>query len=361
MRRMTGFAIAVGLIAATSQASDIPVAGTRVQIRAHGTRAKLAFTSKDAGWIRSANSNGGAPGEIDIDVRSPAHPTPVSLHVYQVVGKPGWAPSIDGVTAPHGVFRFKNPSAPDDFSAIESIAWSVRGTFKLVVRDALLDPSAPQGGLSIRVTNDATRLCARFDAATIVKDVPGSFRARNSLASALADCSAPALGGVTCDLESGGSCGGTCEGDAQCSLSFATGSATCVCAGGSSSPCGDSSPVCNGFCPAGMHCGGQDPNDLFGRACGCVPDGATACGEADYPTCGGACTNPTAVCRPTRRAVSINPEVVGCECSPIGGCTDGDGTPGEIQGCGSGADCPPGTICNTIVYSAGCFARCTSP
>jgi hypothetical protein len=351
------------LVATTAtRAADVPVAGTRVQIRVKGSRAKLAFTSKDTGWTLPAAS-AGTPGPVQIDVLSPAHPTPLSLIVPDVAGKPGWTASINGHGAPRR-YRFENPSAPDGFSTIDSIVWSGKGSFKLIVRDAVLDPREPQGGLSIRVIDATSRRCARFDVATIIKDVPGSFRARNALASALADCSAAALGEYVpppCAMAADHSCGGPCPGDSQCTYSLETGTAACVCAGGSNLPCGDSDPVCNGFCPAGMHCGGQQPKALTSRSCGCVPDGTTACGEADYPTCGGSCAHPTWVCRPTSVKVSIFATVTGCQCSPVGGCTDGDGTPGEPQGCGPGADCPPGTICSKFQSVGGCFAQCTAP
>jgi hypothetical protein len=96
MRHVAAFGIALGLVAAMSHAADVPVAGTRVQIRAHGTREKLTFTSKDAAWTLPAPPNAGTPGSLLIDIRSPAHPTPVYLSVPQWAGNPGWTVSFDG-------------------------------------------------------------------------------------------------------------------------------------------------------------------------------------------------------------------------------------------------------------------------
>jgi hypothetical protein len=354
-------ALVVAIAATAAGAADLPVAGSRVILRRHGMHEKLYFFSRDAGWTVPPASSG-SPGPVEIDVSSPAHPDPVTVHVPAVSGRVGWTAGFTG----HGVYslldrwKFRNASAPNGFSTIGTITWTEASSFKLVVRTALLDLGATQGGFRIRVTDaGGNRYCARFDTSAIVADVAGYFSARNAASAALADCSAASLGepGTTsCSVGSDGfTCGGSCLSDQQCIYNI--GSGACSCTGGTGLTCGDSAPVCNGYCPPGMHCGGTSLESVLGRGCGCVPDSETACGDSDYPTCGGACSDPTKVCRPRIETVSILPTASGCSCSPPGACAIPIGNPG-FGLCGPGADCPSGQICASGISSAGCFAQC---
>lgn len=353
--------LVVALAATAASAADLPVSGSRVVLRRHGTREKLYFFSRDAAWAVPPASSG-SPGPVEIDVSSPAHADPVTVHVPAVAGRVGWTAGFGSYGTMHR-WKFRNASAPDGFSTIGTITWTDATSFKLVVRAALLDLGAPQTGFRIRVTDAAgNRWCARFDAPTIVADVAGYFSARGSASAALADCSAASLGEPAtspCSVGSDGfTCGGSCLSDQECVFDVATG--TCSCTGGTGLACGGSGPVCNGYCPPGMHCGGTSLDSIFGRSCGCVTDGDTACGDAAYPTCGGACPDPSSVCRPRIDHVSIAPTASGCTCSPPGACAVDSGSPG-ISLCGPGSDCPAGEVCEAALGSFGCYAQCTAP
>jgi hypothetical protein len=318
------------------------------------------FSSRDAAWSIPITTTGN-PGPLQIDVSSLAHPDPVTLHVPPVTGRTGWSASVGAYSVVRR-YKFRNRSAPNGFSAIGSITWADHASFKLTVRAALLDLGSPQGGFRIRITDGANSHCARFDGASVVADGTGYFSARGAASTGLADCSAASLGEPAtspCALPAGGStCGGTCASDEECT--FHMSSASCGCAGGTGLACGDSAPVCNGYCPPGTHCGGATLRDIFGRTCGCVPDDTTACGDSDYPTCGGVCPDAAKVCRPRIQGYSLGPAGVGCTCSPPGACFVDIGVPG-FEMCGPGSDCPPGQVCSSFFGGAGCFANCVAP
>jgi len=354
MRHAVALGIAVTTLTMDALAVDVPVGAKRVQIRAHDGREKLSFFSRDAGWTLPGLT-GGTPGPVRIDVSSPAHPAPITLSVPPVAGRPGWSVSTDDVGTPRR-YRFKNQRPPNGFTAVDSIVWSANGSFKLVIRDALLDPSVPQGGLRIRVTAGGDRRCARFDADTIANDIPGSFIARSAVADGLVDCSSAALGEPelpSCDLGAvNGTCTPGCPSDAVCFWQVFGN--TCSCRGGTGLTCGSSTPMCNGWCPVGTHCGGSSGASGSASQCGCVPDETTACGDSGYPTCGGICPDPTDVCRPTRSSFSIAGTVIGCSCNDPGPCTG-------FTTCSPGADCPPGQACRRFANSFGCMAQCGPP
>jgi hypothetical protein len=323
-------------------------------MRANGIREKLTFLSKDVGWTLPPVVNG-TPGPLRIDVSSPAHPSPITFSVPPLAGRPGWTASIDDLGAPRR-YRFKNQASPNGFSSIDSITWSAKGVFKLVVRRAVLDASVTQGGFRIRVTDATNSRCIVFDDTTIINDVPGSFLARNADATGLVDCSAASLGepeSAPCaPTPAGNACGGSCASDAQCTYNVFGG--TCSCRGGTGLTCGGSTPMCNGYCPVGTRCGGVSGASGSASQCGCVPDVATACGDSGYPTCGGTCPDPTQVCRPTHSSFSIAGTQIGCSCNAPGPCT------GFVT-CSPGADCPPGQACHRFANSFGCMAQCNAP
>ncbi len=347
-------------LATAASAADIPVAGSRVIVSRHGTREKLFFSSRDAAWT-VPSSTSGSPGPIQIDVSSPLSPEPRTLHVPPATGAVGWTSSVDG----HGVvrrYKFRNRYAPNGFSAVGAITWVSHASFKLLVRATLLDPTGPQGGFRIRITDGENRYCARFDGQSVVADDTGFFSARDASSAGLADCSPAALGEPAtsaCEVTpDGASCGGSCLSDEACTYDLSTGS--CHCTGGTGLACGDSGPVCNGFCPVGRHCGGVTLTDAFGRGCGCVPDGETGCGDSEFPTCGGSCADSTSVCRPLFEKVSILPPAHGCTCSRPGACSVDTGNP-DFAMCGPGLDCPPDQVCSIAFGFFGCFAHCGPP
>jgi hypothetical protein len=348
------------VVATAASAADIPVAGSRVIVSRHGAREKLFFSSRDAAWMVPPPT-GGNPGPLRIDVSSPLHPEPRTVHLPPVTGPVGWTASVDG----HGAIRrykFRNRYAPNGFSAVAAVTWVSHASFKLLVRSTVLDASGPQGGFRIRITDGENRYCARFDGSSVVADNTGFFSARDATSAGLADCSAASLGEPAtspCDLAPGSpSCGGNCASDETCTYNPSTGD--CSCTGGTGLACGDSSPVCNGYCPVGTYCGGVTLMTAFGRSCECVPDGETACGDSEYPTCGGFCPDGSKVCRPLIESVSILPTAYGCTCYDPGACSEDIGNP-DFGSCGPGADCPPGQVCAIVFGFFGCYAQCAPP
>ena len=132
---------------------------------------------------------------------------------------------------------------------------------------------------------------------------------------------------ASCDVSPFPACGGPCPGDGVCTIGY--GICRCV---SPTSPCGETSPVCNGTCAAGEQCAAVGPGPLPG--CVCLPDGATPCGSPGAPVCGGACPSGD-VCRPFYMLPSLG-GALGCGCAPPGECGQG------------GLDCRNGFACALI-------------
>jgi hypothetical protein len=196
-------------------------------------------------------------------------------------------------------------------------------------------PGAPSGA-SAQVYVCYTMRCTREADITIeaTDQLGGSGLLQVKRHSAKRILCAPAVTPTTTTLPPCGNtavpeCNGACPPDAVCSP---TGLALDVCACVSStSPCGDTAPVCNGICPAGEECVAFE-GIFFSNVCGCVATGSTPCGGSD---CG----------------VGVCP--VGSECKlflkhPLAG-----GYP--FCGCGApgSCDCPCRFAC-AVVPSLGC-------
>jgi len=177
----------------------------------------------------------------------------------------------------------------------------------------------------------------------------------------------------TCDA-SFPQCSGSCAGGGVCGPDISSGACICI---SPSSPCGDTSPVCNGTCPTGEQCVGFGTDPLF-RGCGCIPVGATPCGSPGVPVCGGICPadqecnvtfglpifggGPFCSCtRPGpcgQNGGGECPNGFGCGIIPPGpascfplACTGADPFPTCGGGCGDGGECLP--------LSVGTFDGCS--
>ena len=132
-------------------------------------------------------------------------------------------------------------------------------------------------------------------------------------------------------------CGGNCPAGTFCAQEVPPFGADCHCFPDGTQPCGDSHAyMCNGTCPAGERCGSL--NGLFG-GCGCVPEGATACGETF--SCGVGVCPAGAECRPFLISGMNFPM---CGCSPAG-----------VACCEGGFACPSGQVCTQVPNLCMCF------
>lgn len=190
---MSGYALVatvLAFVAATpALAADTGIAGQKVVLEVRGTKHKLVLASKDPLTpfppIGSADDPSVVGAAIDLITPGAAG----SLAIPGGTGKPGWSVKDGSVDS----YTYKNGSAPGGPSSVRSLALRQGRTLKVSGRNVPIAMTAPLGSLGIRITMGATRLCALFDASTIVADVPGKFTARASLAPA--DCASSTLGG----------------------------------------------------------------------------------------------------------------------------------------------------------------------
>ncbi|MBM4242199.1 MAG: hypothetical protein FJ148_00055 [Deltaproteobacteria bacterium] len=214
--------------------------------------------------------------------------------------------------------------------------------------------TAPEGAIAVRVEMGATRVCALFDGASVRRNEPGRFIAREADAGALDDCDDDSLAGLSC--EESLSCGGSCPGDGECGGNRLVNGCTCV---SPNQPCGDTSPVCNGECPAGQEC--SNLGGAITTTCACMPAGSTPCGGV-YPSCGdGDCPAGTACSTDTFTGCG-GATIENCACltgpppDPCGGCPNGWTCFGPAPG--FPATCLP-PFCNDGAGAPVCSGTCT--
>jgi len=314
-------------VVATASAADQPISAAKlVMKRGSNGKEKLAFVSKDPAFLFPAIGGAddpadGTPGGATVELFS-ANEGPATLVMPAGAGKPGWSVRAAGRSS----FKYANPLSPTGDSPVRAALLKEGKVLKVTSRTVGGLPLATaQGAVGVRITTGSLRSCALFDAATIGKDEPGKFVARN--AAAPADCSTATLGGPTCtELGDAPTCGGTCPPGSACGTRDLS---TCECIS-SAAPCGDTYPVCNGECPVGETCGSTGGFPLPG--CGCVPAATVACGSTQ-PACDGTC--PTGLsCFPNSLVLPIGTFDF-CECL--------SGPPGDP--CGG---CPPGFSCAIV-------------
>lgn len=324
-RRRVALALAAGvLLPWVALALDQPVAGRKLILtRARAGEERLVFVTKDPAFLFPIAGGDddpatGTPGGVQVDLVTEQAGS-ATLVAPSGPGRPGWS-------VKPGTFKFVGDSAGD----LRVVVLKEGQVLKVVARTAGVPLDGPLGAVSVRVTTGSLRSCTRFDGATIRKDESGLFVAKASDASSLADCSDGSLAGLPpCGDTEFPVCDGACPEDAVCSSrDFAT--CTCI---SSTSPCGDTAPVCNGTCAAGEECVVTSPLPPFNN-CECQPVGLTLCGTSGFPTCGGECPAGSSGC--------------GAFSSPTFGdyCACG--------GCGGGPPCPLGWTCGDFGTGAFC-------
>lgn len=330
-------AVAAALVAmpAAVGALDLPGASASVKLRrtANGKTFQAVFKPPTFfPAIGGPDDPGvGAPGGMVVEAFS-ASEGYASVTAPAGAGTPGWT-SYPTRNPPR--YGFGDPDAPDARSAAKKITFVESKLLKIVAKDVALPLAVAQGSVGVRVTVGGIRTCAFFDGASVRRDVPGSFAAKITDATALTDCSDASLGGGTCgnDVIEGRE---ECDASA-CSGGFACGApgthAACECC---DATCGDTS-CCPGDQCEQQRCGKDVP-------CGrCIP---TFCTTASECQSGQGCQGGRCCSSPSTTG-GLEPGAV-CDffgqytlpCCPPAVCA---GNPGDLRTC-----CyPAGETCTT--------------
>lgn len=327
--------------ASIAHAADRPIDALRLKLKeGHGKKA-LVFLSRDPSFLVPAIGSADDPALAGMTVYLLlANQASYTFNVPSGSGDPGWSSE----PGPPPRYKFKNAAAPAGIATAQRINMTGSKILKVLLKDGVdFNLGQPLGSVGIRITTGALRNCALFDGPTIRKDTGyGVFVAANATAASMQDCSDVALHGGApagpCESGPYPTCGGSCAGDGVCALSLFDFSCRCV---SPSSPCGGTSPLCNGTCDAGEECValGPGPYPTY-PSCACLPQGSTPCGTPGAPVCGGACPADE-VCRPEAGRQIFGGQL-GCDCALPEPCGQG------------GLDCPNGTGCGQLGYQIIC-------
>lgn len=310
----------------TGGAADYPFPGTTLRLQRSGAGEKLVLVLNDASIPVPAQGSPDNPAATaGLRLVLFGHDSPGEIAEFTAppgLGQPGWKYGTSGTVR----YRFRNSAAPGGSSPIRAVAVRAGKGLRIVARAVGLGLAGAQGAVGVRVEMGATRLCALFVGAAVLRDEAGRFIAKNAPAPGLVGCTDEGLFGVPCDASA--TCGGLCPGGSQCGgdpgLALPC---TCIAA---NQPCGDTAPACNGTCPAGEEC--ANVGGVPYPACGCLPVGSIGCGTV-YPTCGGGECPAGTDCYETTFSCCGGFTITGC------GCLTGPPPPP------CGGPCPPGTIC----------------
>jgi hypothetical protein len=310
--------LAPWLLLDPARAADRPIDGVKLVLKRTASAETLVFVSRDPDTLFPAMGSAddprtGTPGGMSIDLFSAGEGAAGST----VPSGLGWS----AAPGPPARYRFRNGDAPAGPSPVRLVLLKEGRVLKVAARTVGLPMLAPQETVGIRVTTGTLRSCARFDAASVRKDVPGKFIAKGALAAVLADCSDASLGGGT---------------PATSTTATSTTSSTTL------APCAlipdPFEPMCGGACPAGSRCVAEFSPQLAPE-CVCLPDELTPCLDSGYPACGGGCGG-TRTCQGFRLLPGELPAISGCACAePTDTCDDPVGT------CFALGVCPPGSVC----------------
>lgn len=409
VRRQVSLLVALlallALLAAPARAADHPVSGRMLAVRAHPAGAFVKFATKDPAFPFPTEGGQNDPAEVGITLEVfTAGEGAATASAPPGLGAPGWkviAGSLRTYRYASGAF------GRGDLQKVllrDGRLVRLRGRVGLPLDVAL-------GAVAVRVTRGFERACALFDVASVNKDNPGRFVARNAPAPALSDCSDDSLLvalGFDCPLGPGLACGGTCPGGGVCAPDVLGGPCRC---NFPTQPCGVTAPVCNGACPPGDACWPMD-NLIPGSTndCQCAPEGIPPCGATGLSCGAGACPDGSVctavpgagiydgycaclepetpcgpgfgVCPPDLQCLFLPPG--GHQCLPTlcggtypacgGGCGIGQSCSAASAGglelclctsstascndptCSSGLGCPPGQVCTIDAGRCSCDA-----
>ena len=314
---------------ALAAAIDVPVGARALTLRAQPAGTEVKFVSKDPAFPFPAPGSDADPTATGLDVQVfTASGDAASSSATDGSGKPGWRLRADDTIY---VYRAGAGAVPP--GEIKKVhlksgrAFRARGRIDLPL-------SGPADAVAIRVTMGSLRACALLSGASVRKNQPGRFVARDAPAPELADCAdATLLGalGFDCASSSFPACGGACPDGGVCAPDPLGGPCRC---NFETQACGDTAPSCNGSCPAGQRCW---PIDGFipgaNDQCLCAPEETPPCGTTDLACGSGACP-PGLVCEAHPGVGFYDPY---CACVP------------PDQACGPGfGNCPPDMECLPI-------------
>jgi len=349
----TGLALLLSITAGLSAAAAVeqPIAAKKLMLRRSSSgKEKLTFASKDPSFLFPALGSADDPGTAGavVELFAPSMPGGVALAAPAGVGNPGWS---SRASAPPRV-QFKNGDAPDALSSFRAVQLRAGRTIKLNGKQTGLPVAAPLLSVGIRITTGSLVNCARFGPGTVTKDANGTFVGRNSLASALIDCSDESLASLSTI---------TTTTDGITSSSLPTTTSTTLAA-----TCGDgvvnqSSEQCDGadddFCE-GLDCG--PPGHSTACQC-CIDDIGPTFGVPEIPCCDPLATEvffpSVKQCVTTHCGGAFDCDLGSCQsdgscCAAVGGTcaiAGGGGSSAGVACCDAAAVCnfpfPSGTCC----------------
>ena len=223
-------AVILALVAAVAEiayAADQPISLKRVVLRRSSSGAEsLVIISKDPNFLFPAIGGADDPtqpgGGATLELLNPDGAN-ATLVMPAGDGAPGWTASDGAIDR----FRFSNDAAPDGFSSVRAALLRQGRVLRITGPEVGLPLDVSLGRLVVRLTTGSLRSCGVLDAASIVRDVPGQFVARNAAAPVAADCSDLSLGlpacgngmqelAEQCDGGDAPSCPGQCQPDCTC-------------------------------------------------------------------------------------------------------------------------------------------------
>jgi len=170
--------------------SDQPIGAIKLIIKiAASGKEKLVFVSKDPAFLfpplgSDDDPANGSPGGAIIDLLTRDGGNATFTVPPGESPAPGWKVK-DGVV---DLYKYINKDAPGGPVPIKVVVLKDTKVLKVVGKETGVPLAGTLGDVVVRITTGTTRNCARFDAATILKDEPGKFIAKGAVAASLADC-----------------------------------------------------------------------------------------------------------------------------------------------------------------------------
>jgi len=170
--------------------TDQPIGAIKLIIKiAASGKEKLVFVSKDPAFLfpplgSDDDPANGSPGGAIIDLLTRDGGNATFTVPPGESPAPGWKVK-DGVV---DLYKYINKDAPGGPVPIKVVVLKDTKVLKVVGKETGVPLAGTLGDVVVRITTGTTRSCARFDAATILKDEPGKFIAKGAVAASLADC-----------------------------------------------------------------------------------------------------------------------------------------------------------------------------
>ena len=177
--------------ASAAPAADLPLSAVKLVAKQTAGGQKIVFVSRDASLPSPAAAEIGDPSVLGLAVEVIAQSgaaTPV-FAVPPGVGTPGW-------TVKPSAWLYRNPDAPGGPTPVRRLVLKPGKRLKILVHTDDPEAAPPYGTAGVRITIDADRVCAYFDASRVRRDTAERFVARDAPAGGIADCTTASLSGV---------------------------------------------------------------------------------------------------------------------------------------------------------------------